>query len=271
MASFDFDQIDQIPAAAGDNKINFLKLADNGWYAKVRFMYGEGENFGGQTVHNVSEDPRKPRWVPCLRGLNDPLETCPLCKAGSKISMQFFVPLYVISIVSNVRGVQQEEPVNQVMLFQKGTTFKGTIASVIRQAGMQQKPIVSCVFNLVRNGAANDQKTTYSAELVSVDNTSLEQLPPRPQILGSYILPDITAEEMQAKYVDKTVSTATTNTNQMPAGVTPRTINTNTFAGNTVVTGGQTYTAPTQTFNQPLGPNQVSPQAPTITNTNVPF
>ena len=72
MAVFKFDEVDQFVNEGSDNKINFLKLQDDGWYAKVRFMYGPGEIFEGVTVHNVSEDPRKPRFVPCLRGVNEP-------------------------------------------------------------------------------------------------------------------------------------------------------------------------------------------------------
>ena len=192
MANFNFDQVDQVENTSNDNKITFLKLQDDGWYAKVRFMYGPGESFAGQTVHNVSEDPKRPKYVPCLREIGQPLDTCPLCKNGSKVVAQFFIPVYVISIISNVRGVQQEEPINQVMLFQRGTTFKGSIGSVIQQSQMVQKPIVSCIFNLVRNGKAVYQKTHYSVELAGHDNTTLDQLPPRPEILGSYILPNIT-------------------------------------------------------------------------------
>ena len=275
MASFDFNQVDQLQTSSNDGKLTFLKLQDDGWYAKVRFMYGEGESFEVQTVHNVSEEQRKPKYVPCLRGLGDPLEACPLCKAGSKINTQFFIPVYVISIVSNVRGVTTEEPVNQVMVFQKGTTFKAAISSVLRQTAKTGRPIVSSVFNLVRNGAANDQKTTYTAELVGTDDITLAQLPPKPQIKGSYILPDITAQEMQEKYVDKK-PVATQQTPAMPAGVAPRTLNMNSFAGNTVVGAQPAPAQPVQgtipQFGQPAQPvTQAPSQAPVITNMNVPF
>ena len=258
MANFNFDQVDQVENTSNDNKITFLKLQDDGWYAKVRFMYGPGESFEGQTVHNVSEDPKRPKYVPCLREIGQPLDSCPLCKNGSKVVAQFFIPVYVISIVSNVRGVQQEEPVNQVMLFQRGTTFKGSIGSVIRQSQMVGKPIVSCIFNLVRNGKAGDQKTNYSVELAGHDNTTLDQLPPRPEILGSYILPNVSYQDMIDKYINGVQAqpaqqAAAPTYPQMPTGATPRTINANTFAGNTV-TGG---------YSQP-GFNQAPAQAPNL-------
>lgn len=265
MAVFKFDEVDQL-VQESDNKINFLKLQDDGWYAKVRFMYGLNETFEGYTVHNVSDDPRKPKYVPCLRGLNQPLDTCPLCANGSKVVAQFFIPVYVISIVSNVRGVEQEQAVNQVMLFQRGATFKGVLQSVIRQTLNTQKPIVSSVFNLVRNGKAGDMKTSYTAEYVGTDNTTLDQLPERPQILGSYILPEVDYNTMMEKYVlGKEVSNTSGVSGMVqtqPVDIQPRTLNANMFSGNTVVTGAN---------NTALNPNQVSTIPPSISSNNVPF
>lgn len=254
MAGFKFDEVDSI-IAENSNKINFLKLQDDGWYANVRFMYGSGEIFGDildvQTVHNISDDPTKPRYVPCLRKVHDPLEVCPLCQAGSKVAIQFFIPIYVHSIVSNLRGVQNEQPVEQVMIVQKGSSFKGALQSVVRYTQGTNKPIVSSVFRLVRNGKAKDPRTGYSVEYVRTDDTTLEQLPERPQILGSYILPNLDYQTMLDKYVNKKQETPNVT-------ITPRTLNANTFSGNTVI--------------QAPGINQVSAQAPIINgNGNVPF
>lgn len=262
MAGFNFDEAEQFIQYDNDksnNKINFLKLADDGYYAQVRFMYGPGETFQGQTVHNISEETNRQKFVPCLRGLGDPLEACPLCEAGSKLAVQYYIPLYVISITSNIRGAEQTQPVGAVMLFQRGSTFTSAMKSVVRQANMVQKPIVSCVFNLVRNGKPNDVKTNYTIELIGHDDITLEQLPPKPQIVGSYILPTLTKEEMAEKYVKKTAQSK-------PADIQPRTLSANTFAGNTVV-GGSTFTPapqPTNTGFTPMNPNQISPQAPNI-------
>lgn len=267
MAVFRFDEADKfIQEESG--KISFLKLQDDGWYAKVRFMYGPNETFEGHAVHNVSEDPRRPHYVPCLRQLGQPLDSCPLCANGYKVSGQFFIPVYVHSIVSNVRGVEQEEMVNKVMLFQRGTTFQGTIKSIIRQTSSTGKPIVSSVFNLVRSGKSGDMKTSYSAEFVGADDTTLEQLPPVPQVLGSFILPDLTYEEMVEKYVNKTAPA----TPAAPAGIVPRTLSANTFAGNTVVAApaaapaAPQMTMPAQPmYQQPVqNSNQAPVQAPEI-------
>lgn len=268
MAGFRLDEMDQV-VQESDGKINFLKLQDDGWYAKVRFMYGPGESIEGKTVHNVAEyvGSKLPKYVPCLREIGQPLDVCPLCKAGSKIVAQFFIPVYVISIVSNLRGVEQEQPVGQVMLFQKGTTFGGALKSVVRQAEAQKKPIVSCVFNLVRNGKNGDQKTTYSVELIGVDDTTLEMLPPRPQITGSYILPNVTAEQMVEKYLNAADGIQTPQAQAIPeqqvvqqSATTPRTLNMNTFAGNTVMGPNNFNQAPVQ-----------QPQIGNNMNGNVPF
>lgn len=260
MASFKFDEVDQL-VQESDNKINFLKLQDDGWYAEVRFMYGPGEIFGAETVHNVSDDPRKPRYIPCLRGLNEPLETCPLCVNGSPVKAQYFIPVYVLAIVSNLRGAETRTEVNKVMLFQRGTTFKGQLQSVIRYTQGTGKPIVSSVFRLVRSGKAGDQGTQYMVEYVGTDNTTLEELPQRPEILGSYILPKVDYQTMLDKYVNKTPTPA--------SGIQPRTLNTGMFAGNTVV--GSTPTPANNGGFQPINANQAPSQAPNIGNGTAPF
>lgn len=264
MAGFNFDEMDQIVSET-EGKIEFLKLKDDGWYAKVRFMYGPNETIQGQTVHNVAEPgSNRPKYVPCLRQVGQPIDTCPLCKAGAKITCQFFVPVYVISIVSNLRGAVQEEPVGRVMLFQKGTTFGAALKSVVRQTQNTGKPIVSSVFNLVRNGKEGDQKTVYSVELVGTDDTTIEMLPPKPQILGSYILPNLTYEEMAEKYAGN-VATANAQPQQAPVQqptqptyTAPRTLNAGSFAGAGTVMGQPTM-------------NQVSAQQPQIGSNSTPF
>lgn len=255
MAVFRFDEVEDYVQDT-DGKINFLNLKDDGWYAKVRFMYGPGEMFEGQSVHNVAEQGKMPRYVSCLRQVGQPLESCPLCANGSKVGAQFFIPVFVISIVSVVRGVEQEEMVNRPMIFQKGTTFKGCMQSVVRQTSATNKPIVSSIFRLVRNGKAGDQKTNYSVEIIGTDDVTLEQLPARPVVLGSYILPNPTFEEMNEKYIKGGATQAPT---QAAPSITPRTINANTFAGNTVVNS----TTPQPAYNQ------APTQAPNISG--VPF
>lgn len=259
MAGFNFDQVDKF-VSNDDKKIEFLKLEDDGWYAKVRFMYGPGEMFQGETVHNVSEDPTRPRWVVCLREEGDPVDVCPLCANKTKISAQFYIPVYVESIVSNVRGVEQETPVGRVMVCQKGSTFKGALQTVVRYTKDTGRPIVSSKFRLVRNGKARDSKTTYSVEYISTDDITLEQLPPRPEVKGSYILPNPSYDEMVSKYINKQPAA----TAQQVTGIQPRTLSANSFGANTV---GFAQPAASPVIPAP----QVQPAAPSIqpmNNTN---
>lgn len=192
MAVFNFDQADNY-VQQDRTGINFFKLQDHGWQAKVRFMYGPGEIFQGYSVHNVGTDRNK--YVPCLKEPGQPLDVCPLCKAGMPVVVQFFIPLYVISISKCINGMlQAEEPVEQVMIFQRGKQFGGSLSSALRQC--KGTPLVSNIFNIVRNGKAGSTDTTYMVEHVSTDNMTLAELPERPQVLGSYILPDLKYDEM---------------------------------------------------------------------------
>lgn len=220
MAVFNFDQVDQYEDSISQRaSFNFFKLPENRWQAKVRFMYGPGESFQGYIVHNVSQDPKKPKYVECLRELGDPLDKCPLCQAGLSTNIQYYLPLYVLSITKVINGqLQPEEPVNQIMIFQRGKMFKGALDSAIRQSG--GTPLVNNVFNIVRNGNNGDQQTTYSVEFVTRDNTTLESLGERPEAKGSYILPELGYDEL-LKYVP--------GNNATPQGVVPRTVNANPY------------------------------------------
>ena len=63
-----------------------------------------------------------------------------------------------------------------------------------------------------------DVSSTYTAELVGNDNTTLDMLPERPEILGSYILPKVDYNDM-LKYVATNMST--------PQDIVPRTVTNN--------------------------------------------
>ena len=216
MAVFDFDKMDDYVQQQSEG-FNFFKLEDDGWMAKVRFMYGPGEGIPGFSVHNVSQDPKKPKHINCLREAGQPLEVCPLCNNGNPTKVQFYLTLYVISMTKCINGrLQAEEPVNQVMIFQRGTTFRAVIGSVLRQS--QGRPLVNNIFNLVRSGKKGDVSSTYTAELVGNDNTTLDTLPQRPEILGSYILPKVDYNDM-LKYVGTNMST--------PQDIVPRTVTNN--------------------------------------------
>lgn len=241
MAVFDFNQIDNY-VQDKSGSIPFFSLKDDGWYANVRFMYDAGENFQCNSVHNISTDPKKSKYVPCLRNLGDPLDVCPLCAKGNSPVAQFYLPLYVISITKVINGVAQTpEPINQAMLFQRGKTFQGAVQSAIRQSN--GTPIVSNIFRIVRSGKPNDPGTSYLLEWVERDETTLAQLPERIEALGTYILPNITRDEMIAKYMNPSAQPQA-----QPQGIMPRTVSANTFGQNTVVQSGQISPQPPTMF-----------------------
>ena len=290
MAGFDFNKLDSfVQQSNNSDKINFLSLKDDGWYAKVRFMYGPNESIRFEAVHNISDNSKKPKYTMCLREEGQPIEACPLCANGYKSKAQFYLPVYVQSIVSVINGIEQEQPIGQVMIFQRGATFKSMLQSILRVTHSTGKPIVSSLFRLVRSGKKDSQDTSYMVEYMGTDDVTLEQLPPKPEVVGSYILPKLTAEEMIAKYINKqapqaspVTATATNTGAYVNGGIQPRTVNMNTFAGNSVgfgqptqntVTVNETTTtninananATTSTFNQPMNnANQAPNQAPTI-------
>ena len=247
MAVFNFDEAQVFEERMQTRTtFNFLKLQDDGWQAKIRFMYGPGEIFKGYVVHNISKEERKPKYVECLRGETDPLEACPLCQNNFPINIQYYLPVYVISITKKINGqLQPEEPVNQIMLFQRGKTFNGALQSAIRQA--KGTPLCTNVFNLVRNGKNGDPGTTYLLESFSQDNTTLESLGERPVVEGSYILPT-TSYDDALKIVNES------SMPQQPSGVMPRPV--------AYTQGQQAYPQPQYAQPQYAQPQYTQPQMP---------
>lgn len=191
MTAIDFNQVDEYLSER--NPIKFLKLVDDGWYATVRFMYGPGETVQAYPIHNVKTNNGQSD-IFCLRGLGQPIDSCPLCAAGNRVSVVCIVPLYVMSITEIMNGVPNTKQINEVRFFRRGTTFKSAVNSVMRQA--QGTPLVNNVFNLVRNGKAQDTDTTYTVEFVSRDTTTLQDLPEIPDILNSVYFKNLTFQEM---------------------------------------------------------------------------
>lgn len=191
MNAIDFNQVDEYLSER--NPIKFLKLVDDGWYATVRFMYGPGETVKAYPIHAVKTNNGQSD-IFCLRGLGQPIDSCPLCATGNRVSVVYIVPLYVMSITEIMNGIPNTKQINEVRFFRKGTTFKAVVNSVMRQA--QGTPLVNNVFNFARNGKAQDTGTTYTAEFVSRDTTTLQDLPEIPDILNSVYFKNLTFQEM---------------------------------------------------------------------------
>lgn len=162
----------------GNGGGGFFRLANDGDIAKVRFMYKSIDDVEGIAVHQIEIDGKK-RYVNCLRDYNEPKDSCPFCAANKFQVAKLFIPLY---------NIDEEK----IQLWERGKKMFAKMSSLCTR----YKNLVSHVFEIERNGKAGEQTTTYEIYEVDSDDTTLDDLPEQPEILGGVVL-DKTAEDME--------------------------------------------------------------------------
>ena len=179
MARFRFDDAEKYGNQT--TSTGFFGLKDDGDVARVRFMYRDMNDVEGLAVHEVEIDGRR-RYVNCLRSYDEPLDNCPFCKSGRFQLAKLYIPLYDVDS-------------GTVKVWERGKKFFGKISSICTRYGRDGE-ICSHVFEIERHGKKGDQTTTYEIYEVDKDDTTLDDLPELPKIVGSIVL-DKNADEMR--------------------------------------------------------------------------
>ena len=174
MARFNTETADHY----GGTSTNYFSLKNDKDTAKIRLMYNGVEDVEGYAVHQVDVDDKK-RYVNCLREYNQPKDVCPFCAANMFPTAKLFIPIYNIDE-------------DKVQIWERGKKFISKISSICAR----YPNVVSHVFEVERNGKKGDTATTYEFYEVNKDETTLEDLPDKPEVLGSVVL-DKTAEDME--------------------------------------------------------------------------
>lgn len=176
MARFSANEADHY---GGQGGAGFFRLQNDMDVAKVRFMYNGIDDVQGDSVHQIEIDGKK-RYVNCLRGYKDPVDVCPFCKEGKFVVAKLFIPVY---------NIQEDK----VQIWERGKTFFGKMSGLCSR----YPNLVSQVFEIERHGKAGDQGTTYEVfPIGQSDDTTLEDLPELPNIIGGFVL-DKSADDME--------------------------------------------------------------------------
>ena len=178
MARFSYTEVDNY---GGNGGHGFFSLSNDGDVAKVRFMYNKLEDIEGVAVHEIQVNDKK-RYVNCLREYGHPVDDCPLCKKGMFVNAKLFIPVYDIES-------------GQVKIWERGKKFFGKIAGLCTRYASKDD-LVSHIFEVERHGKKGDTQTTYEIYPVSDDDTTLEDLPEIPEIVGGLVL-DKDKDELQ--------------------------------------------------------------------------
>lgn len=175
MARFKADEVDNYGGQGGGG---FFYLKEDKEVAEVRFMYAGIDDVEGMSVHQVEIGDRK-RYVNCLREYNQPVDVCPFCREKMFTSAKLFIPIY-------------DCDTGDVKIWERGKKFFSKISSLCAR----YPDMVSHTFEIERNGKKGDTSTTYEIYETGKDETTLEDLPDKPKILGGFVL-DKTAEDME--------------------------------------------------------------------------
>lgn len=178
MARFSYEDADNY---GGNGGHGFFSLQNDKDVASVRFLYDGMSDVQGYAVHEVELDGKK-RYVNCLREYNQPLDVCPFCKAKRSQLVKLFIPVYDIQS-------------DTVKIWERGKKFFGQISGICSRYA-QNEPLCSHVFEIERSGKKGDTSTTYNIFEVDRDNTTLEDLPEVPEIIGGLVL-DKSADDME--------------------------------------------------------------------------
>lgn len=179
MGRFRYDEVDKY---GGQGGAGYFSLKNDKDVARVRFMYNGIDDVEGYAVHQVEVGDKK-RYVNCLREYNEPLEKCPFCAAKKFQTAKLFIPIY---------NVDEDK----VQIWERGKKFFSKISSICAR----YPNLVSHEFEIERNGKKGETSTTYELYEVAKDDTTLEDLPELPKIVGGLVLDK--SEEDMAFYVE---------------------------------------------------------------------
>jgi hypothetical protein len=155
MARFSFNEADNY----GAQKNTYFSLKDNGDTAKIRFLYNDIDDVQGVATHEIEVDGKR-MDVECLRAYNEPVDNCPLCKAGYKVNAKIFIPVYDINS-------------KESKIWTRGKSFFPKLSSLTSR----YKPLVATPFEIERVGKKGDTSTTYETYPMQTDNARIEDFP----------------------------------------------------------------------------------------------
>lgn len=179
-------RLDEAGNYAGQGGAGFFQLQDDGDTAEVRFMYETIDDVQLDILHSIDTGKKNKfgnpisQYVDCLRTYKDPVDACPFCREGKTQLARLIIPIY---------DVDQ----NKTFIWDRGRKYFKRFTKM----SSRYPNLVSQVFEIERDGVRGDQQTEYTFEAVGQpDDTTLEDLPPVPDVRKGYIW-EKTKEEME--------------------------------------------------------------------------
>ena len=179
--------------ARSDN-VRYFFLADDGDTAIVRFDIADINDIVVHSKHSVTING-KHRSVECLRGYNDPIDSCPLCMEGNKVAYRIYIPLIRYN-------TENGQVVAESCIWDQPARFRETLKSYFMDYG----DLRNVLFKLTRHGRKGETSTTYTLIVANPQMYRNEDYPADFSVLDSFdiyrgILLSKSKEDMQ-KYIE---------------------------------------------------------------------
>lgn len=161
MANFSYEDYEKKSSSAGttDFKVGYFGLKDDGDEAIVRFNYSSVKDFNIVTVHNIKTTNKEGKEfykrVSCLRGVNDPMDKCPLCARGSKLESKLALKLYV-KLIEYVK-TDDGRITPKAKVWERPASFAGDLKTYLDEYG----DLSDFIFKIKRRGVRGSLQTTY--------------------------------------------------------------------------------------------------------------
>lgn len=261
-STFNYAQYQQIAAQeqaqAGDNKIGYFKLKDDGDIAIARINIATMDELKFASIHTLNVGGK---WikVSCHNPLGLNAAGCALCSANQanpkgsigKAVKKLFIPM-IVSYRDPQSATGYSAPVP--VIWDRPAGFSRELANKLMAAGNLKDVLVL----ITRNGKAGDMQTTYSVDVLPATHPVF-----KPEMIPADFSAFNNFNIAKHSYWEKSVEEINTflTTGQFPEVVK----NNQQSATNNVAAVAGAYTAPAATYNTqpaPAAPAYVAPQAP---------
>lgn len=153
------------------NDVELIYPANNGprceWFSikqdkqtkQVRILYNTIDDVYFNVVHEVNVNNRT-KTISCLNSRGEDVNACPMCKAGYQQKVLLYIPILDLSD-------------NKIKIWVRSRGFLSQIQGLM----MRNNPLSGTIFEIMRNGAPRDPKTTYMFQPVTMnDGTTVEMI-----------------------------------------------------------------------------------------------
>lgn len=241
--------------------IGFFSLKNNKDSAIVRFMHDDTDSFDIVAGHRMTVND-KLRLINCVRSAHEPIDNCPLCRAGKNLEYRLYI--HLIEYVRNEEGKMIPIP----RVWERSASYVNTLTNLMKEYG----PLSDNIFKITRNGEKGSKSTTYDIMYGNPKVYTPELYPRRDDAFKNYKAVGNMVLDYDYDKLNELVGSLATNNDTTTSDQYTQKANINSMSSNSQVTGykdfdsvvenqSQATTVPTYT-----SPTYASPTAPTDNN-----